>query len=248
LAIRVEIVGGFVHSIDSMRKIPLVNVYGDGRAVTQGAQILIFPPPALPNVLMRQLPSDSVSKLIDLVKAAGVGANPDVGRPRVADAPSTRFTVRDAGETKVLDVYALGHADDEAFGLTPEQIANRAALRNLVAALTNLPETLGSEGAGKEEQYVPTRLAAVVSPWSANPEVEGAQRAVGWPGPLPGEPFAAPDLTCVSVSGDQMAKALDAAKSANALTPWVSSYGRWNIALRPLLPDEADCAAIAQSR
>jgi hypothetical protein len=40
---------------------------------------------------------------------------------------------------------------------------------------------------------------------------------------------------------------LDAAGSANALTPWVASDGtRWSVTFRPLLPDEGGCTDLQQ--
>jgi hypothetical protein len=49
----------------------------------------------------------------------------------------------------------------------------------------------------------------------------------------------------VSASGDAAAALLDAARQANAQTPWTSADGTpWSVAFRPLLPGETGCAEL----
>ena len=45
----------------------------------------------------------------------------------------------------------------------------------------------------------------------------------------------------MTITGTDAAAVLEAAASANMLTPWVSNGSRWQVNFRPLLPDETSC-------
>ena len=63
---------------------------------------------------------------------------------------------------------------------------------------------------------------------------------------MPGGPVAnIPGLGCVTVNGDDIATVLNAAITANKLTPWTSGAQKWLADFRPLLPDESSCADLA---
>jgi hypothetical protein len=228
VVLRIEHLGGFVPAQTLAARLPIVTVYGDGRVITQGLTILIYPGPALPNILERRIGAADLSRLVTMAVEAGVGSQVDYGTPGVTDVPETRFTVSTSDGVLTSTVYALD-IDDE--GLTAEQVAARQKLRDLQAALTDLPATLGAEAAGEERPYEPVALAALTSPYVSpedGPDLE--QPEMAWPGPaLPGEPLGSlPDLRCVTVTGDDLAAVLEAAAGANTL--------------RPLLPDESTCA------
>jgi hypothetical protein len=245
VALRVELTGGFTTPGDSVARLPIVTVYGDGRAILQGPQPAIYPGPALPNLQMIKISSTDVDKLVERAPSAGVGTTQDLGRPQVADAPSTRFVVDTGRGPATTEVYALTEGVDSGAGLTAEQVATRGRLRDLVAAVSDLHGTLGIKP-GSEQQYQPEALAAVASPYVApDPATVGKEQpAVAWPGPaLPGTPVGEGlDTGCVAVTGADTAKVLAAASKANAATPWTSGGREWTVILRPLLPDEDDCA------
>lgn len=238
LVLRVEYTGGFVSPAVTAGRLPLVSVYADGRVISEGPTIDLYPPPALPNLQQHRIDASAVQDLVDDALAAGVGDTSDLGSPPVADAASTRFTVVTASHTYVRDAYALTETPADAGGLTDDQRAAREKLRDLLDTLT------GTTADGGTASYAPTAVAALVRPWSA-PEDGLTQPDIAWPGPaLPGEPTSGlPDLTCVSATGDQAQSLLTAAASANAETPWVTGDGaRWTVTFRPLLPDESSCA------
>jgi hypothetical protein len=236
VALRVEYTGGFVTPAMLAGRLPIISVYGDGRVITEGPVPAIFPGPALPNVQVRKISAAEVDKLVERARTAGVGAATDFGQPPVADAPSTRFTVLTDGGTKTTEVYALNEAND-AGGLTAEQNAARAKLRDLLTSLSD-PAATG------QQSYQPTALAAIASPWVAGDASTGKQPEIAWPGPqLPGKPVGSGlDTGCVTVTGADTAKVLTAAAKANAITPWTSGGKKWTVTLRPLLPDESDCS------
>jgi hypothetical protein len=242
LVLRVDYTGGFVTPTMLATRLPVVSVYADGSVISEGPQILSYPPPARPNVQIQRIDVADVEALVNRARAAGIGGPEiDYGRPPIADAANTRFTLVTEDGTQVVEVYALAEGDGAGQGLTGEQTRARAALRDLLAALTDLAATLGAEAVGEAETYAPTALAAVATPWSADPTMPD-QDAVAWPGPaLPGKNIA-PDTGCVTATGEDAARALAAAEPATAITPWTSGGKRWTVGLRPLLPDESGCA------
>jgi hypothetical protein len=240
LVLRVDHTGGFVTPSMLAGRLPTVSVYADGRVLSEGPVPAVHPGPALPNLQVGQIEAGAVQELVDRALAAGVAESGDLGMPPVADAPSTRFTVITADDTYVREVYALwesGGTSDS--GLTADQEAARAKLSDLLATLTD-----GSATATDTTSYEPDALAAVVWPW-IDPQDGLTQPEQPWPGPgLPGEPMGGPaDVSCVVATGEDAQALLDATRSANAATPWVTVDGaRWSVLFRPLLPDETGCA------
>jgi hypothetical protein len=246
LVLQVEHSGGFVTPEMLAGRLPLVSVYSDGRVVAQGPQIAIFPAPALPNLQVWRLDADGVQTVVDRAVAAGVTETGDLGTPPVADAPATRFTlVTDTG-TAVREVEALFELPDGG-GLTAEQQAARGELIGLVDVLTSPEGPLGATG---PEPYTAESVAAVVTPWTADPDPELVQPEVAWPGPaLPGEPLEERlGLSCVVARGAEADAVLAAAAGANGLTPWLAADGsHWALTLRPLLPHETGCGDLTGS-
>jgi hypothetical protein len=261
LVLRIQRIGGFLPVGVTEASLPVVSVYADGRVITEGPVDAIYPGPALPNVQVQQISRADVAVLVDRALAAGVGDTADLGVPGVADAATTRFTVGTETQTYVRDVYALGEAGGTtrtgggtgapaqptvASQLTPDQQAARQKLLDLTDALTDLEGTLGAGAVGPSRPYVPSAVAAVVTDWRPRAS-DPPQPAKAWPGPaLPGLPLGGQaGLTCVTASGADAAALLDAARQANALTPWTTPDGtRWSVTFRPLLPDEVDCVSL----
>ena len=236
LVLRVEHTGGFVTPSTTAARLPLVSVYADGRVITEGPVPAIYPGPALPNLQVAEIDDAAVQDLVDRALAAGVADTADLGMPPVADAPSTRFTLVTAEDTREREVYALWETP-EGSGLTPEQEESRRRLSDLLASLTDA-------GIARTTSYAPDAVSAVVTPW-IDPEDGLVQPELPWPGPaLPGEPTGGPpDVTCVTATGAEAQSLLASAREGNAATPWVTGDGtRWSVTFRPLLPDETGCA------
>ena len=240
LVLSVEHVGGFTTPEELAARVPLVAVYGDGRVVAPGAQIEVYPPPALPPLQVWRLDADGVQTVVERAVAAGVTGSGDLGTPPVADAPATRFTLITDERTAVREVEALFELPGDV-GLTPEQQATRGELIGLLDVLTS-PEAVGATG---PEPYAAEAVAAVVAPWTPPADEALRQPGVPWPGPaLPGEPLpGGVGLSCVTARGAEAGAVLAAAAGATTLTPWVAGDDtRWSLRLRPLLPHETGCA------
>jgi hypothetical protein len=246
LVIRVERIGGFVAPDQMLGRLPVVSVYADGRVITEGPQILIYPGPALPNLLVQQLDPATARGLVDKAVEAGVRSGADLGRPGVADAPTTRITVAAPGGTRTLDAVALTEAQADDPQLTVAQRAARAKLAAFVQELSDLP---AAKGMPEAQPYQPEAVAALARPYTKPSDGLPKQPdPVAWPGPaLPGEMLSG-TTGCVTASGGDAAKVLAAAKAANATTPWTSGGKQWSVVFRPLLPDETGCAALKTTR
>jgi hypothetical protein len=234
LVLRVEYTGGFAPPSVLRPRLPIVSVYADGRMISEGPVAAIHPGPALPNLQVRQIAPDGVQDLVDRALTAGVAETSDLGTPPVADAFSTRFTVVTTAETYVREVYALWEAPEDQ-GLTAEQEAARDELSEFL-------ETLTDHG-GDTVPYEPEAVAVIAFPW-IDPQDGLSHPEQPWPGPaLPGEATGAPhDVGCVTAAGAEAQALLEAARGADAATPWVTGDGmRWSVTFRPLLPDETGC-------
>jgi hypothetical protein len=245
LVLRVDSTGRFVTPTTLATRLPVLSLYGDGRVITEGPQVESYPPPALPNVMLSRVPPTDVDRLVQAALDAGVGDSPDLGQPPVADATSTRFSLRTGSGMQVVEAYALAETPAGAPGLTPAQRAARKELQDLLNGLTDLNSILGDGTLSAGQPYVPTALAAVATPY-VDPG-EPAQAEQEWFGPpLPGAPLGSTaGLTCVVMGADYLGHVEHLSNTATAATPWTYGGKRWSVALRPLLPDESGCEDLA---
>jgi hypothetical protein len=246
LALRIERVGGFMAPDQQIGRLPVVSVYGDGRVITMGPAPAIYPSAALPNILVQQADPAMVQQLVDKATAAGVGSGADLGRPGVADAPTTRITVATGSGTRSVSAVALTEAQPDDPRLTPAQRDARAKLAAFVQQVTDLSAAAGMPAA---QPYVPESIAALARPYVKPQDGLPTQpNALAWPGPaLPGESISG-NQGCAVASGDQAQAVLTAAKAATSITPWTSGGKQWTVVFRPLLPDETGCADLKGAR
>ena len=118
---------------------PVFSLYADGTIYGLGAQVAIFPPPALPPVTRMRISATGVTLLVERARTIGLGADHELIDHRVADAPLTIFTFVDAGvmHTTVCNIVGLG--------VTPDPLWSKADAA-LVQALNELAALLGSGG------------------------------------------------------------------------------------------------------
>ncbi|TDC40544.1 hypothetical protein E1211_00020 [Micromonospora sp. 15K316] len=107
------------------------------------------------------------------------------------------------------------------------------------AAATRLRADLARHAGGPPTPYDPTVVAIVATP--ADP----AEPARPWPLPtLAGEPLdgTSAGSTCLVLRGADLDTARRAVGPADAAARWRSAGRVWQVAPRPLLPDETGCA------
>lgn len=251
LILRQELGGGFVPYEWVLSHLPTVSIYGDGRVVTEGPRIEIYPGPALPNLRVVRISEAGLQRILAAAAEAGIlGNDAHYDYPGIADAPTTIFTVDAGGATSRVSAYALGIGEDASM-IPPADAAARAELADFAAKLGDLAGWLGADVVSGEESYRFESIrvyAQAAEPTSPDGGIEPT--VVDWPLAVPlatfGEPFrpgAEPAMRCGVVAGDDLATLRPALEAANQLTFWRSGGQTWSLVLRPLLPDESGCPA-----
>jgi hypothetical protein len=236
LAISVEYVGGFTTPEMAFRQLPSVVVYDDGRTVTQGAVIGIYPGPAELPLVAGQLGDGGLERLADAARDAGLLAQrsrDDFGMPPVADAPDTRITVVVDGEEVVTEVPALGFDDAGDMGVTEEQAEQRAA----ISAFVDLASRLATDGESSDMLEV-DRYRVQPVPYRGRPPEPGLEpNELDWPAEVELD-----RTDCIAVTGDDATALADVLPEATEITRWIDADGDpWRLAIRPVLPHEPDC-------
>jgi hypothetical protein len=247
---RVSWDGGFVTPDMLLGRLPMIVVYADGRVVTQGPQILIYPGPLMPNLVERTLSQAALDRLIELAREKNLLRTIHYDFPSIADAADTVLEITLEGATHRVSAYALAEAIDLEIPsgdvvLDPAAIEGRAALREFIDALSTIPE---SDFVDQEHPFVMTslRLYAGVAAIVEDSEFPGEQPPVAWPlGDLAtaGEPLAnSPiEVRCQVIEGDDLATLLPILQDANSLSVFESEGEFYSLIPRPLLPGETGC-------
>jgi hypothetical protein len=250
LLFRVEQSGGFVPVEFIFTNLPAVSIYADGRVITTGPMIEIYPQPALPNLRQTVLTEAGLQRVLDEIGKTGLFTETThYEGPEITDLPDTVFTLNDAGRTVVVSAYALGIDETTLPGRV--DAGARAELLDLLAFVSNLPNNPpADEIASADEAYPIERikfLAREIDP--ANPPWDDpalAQPEIAWPldtsltsitRPYDG-PFDDLEALCAALDGEDAAKLVTALEGANQLTPWESDGVQYLLSVRPLLPDE----------
>ncbi len=244
LVLRMDVGGGFVAPAYELRRIPTWSLFADGRIITEGPQIEIYPGPALPSVQVQTISEEGIQAILEAAKAAGLmGPDGTYGQGCVADAPTTTFTVYADGTKHVVSAYALGMVPGSCPG---EDTEARAKLATFAAKLSDLAGWLPKGSIGEQGQFELSEMRVFVQPYAGSPEPGLHQTAIDWPLSDPLSSFGKADATygdfrCGVVGGADLAKLLADAQRANELTPWRSDGADFSLIFRPLLPDEHTC-------
>jgi hypothetical protein len=220
--------GGLAAEAAQRGQVPQVSVFGDGRVITVGPTTLEFPGPALPNLQEFRVTADGLGQIIDEARIAGLldDPPPDYGDAGITDQATTTVTVRLDGGTRRVNVYALNFSD----GVTAAQRENRDRLTNFIELIGDPAPLRPVVVPDSEREYEPAALAVLARP---SDSTEGDTRA--WPlGDLAG-------TDCTVYTDGDLGTLLDAARDAREGDPWTSAGRTYELAFRPLLPDERSC-------
>jgi hypothetical protein len=247
VVLRIERGGGFVPIEYSLTDMPMFSLFGDGLVVIPGAQIEIYPGPALPAMSQMRLTPEAIQLLLQKAVDAGLDVDrdyTDLGSIGIADAPTTTFTLTIDGQVHTTNVYALGMLDTAPDGMDPDEFQARQdllALQDYAMDLSWLPEgTVSDEG-----MFEPSGLRVFVGDY--RPDDALVEPPIDWPLTPALSAFGDPvqngpeGMRCGAVTGDDAAVLVPLVNQANQLTPWVSDGTRFGLLLRPLLPDETGC-------
>ena len=247
IVLRIEQGGGFVTMQYNLTNTPLFSLFGDGLVVMPGAQIEIYPGPALPALAQERLSTDAIQQLLQAALDAGLNTDrsyTDLGSVGIADAATTTFTLSVNGQTHKTEVYALGELGAKPDGMSQDEYQARQDLSAFQSKATDLgwlPQgAISDQGA-----YQPTVLRLFVSDYQPDPSL--TEPPIQWP-LSPGLDTFGDQIQggmngfrCGVVAADAAATLLPLVEGANQLTPWMSGDGRYGVLFRPLLPDESGC-------
>jgi hypothetical protein len=244
--VRVAFEGGFVAREWTYRSLPTFSLYGDGRLILPGAQIELYPGPALPAISTRTVTEAGVQATLAEVLDSIEGVPDemlDMGSVGMADVPTTVITVHADGVDRTIKVYGLGELTERPETMSEEEFRARGKLQELVTKLGGLESWLPEGSLGTESMYEGSGARLFVSEYQ---KVDVPQEPIRWPlgGNLDrfGDPASDSDIyRCGVVEGSDWAAVREAASQANELTPWTEAGSRFSILFRPLLPDESGC-------
>jgi hypothetical protein len=255
LVLRMQYHGGLMPAASTLVEMPIFSLYADGAIYGLGAQIAIYPPPALPALTRMRISAAGVTALVERARTIGLGTDHELLDRRIADAPLTVFTFVDAGvaHTTISNIVGLGASPDPLW--PKEDVALLQALNDLAALLGSAGVSLPADQIVERETLPdPERLQVIAVPVAPGEEPllgvpDVAQPVLAWPLSKPlgvfGEDAAPltsiPGARCGEVSGVEGVILVAALRMANQQSPWASDGQLWGLLPRPLLPDETAC-------
>ena len=246
---RVSWEGGFVTPEMLLGRLPVIAVYADGRVITLGPVPAIFPGPFMPNLLEQTLSKEALDSLIQLARDKDLLKDVTYDFPGIADAADTVLEINVDGNSYRLSAYALAEAVDggvaPAIEVPPADVAGRAAMREFIDALTQIP---ADDFVDEQHSYdfQALRLYVTKAAIVEDSEFPGEQAPIAWPlddlatagEPVENSPVGA---RCLVVEGDDLATVLPLFEGANQLSVFESAGEFYSLIPRPLYPDESGC-------
>jgi hypothetical protein len=234
--VRIEQTGGMMPPWETLRWYPSVVFYGDGRLITQGPQVDLYPGPALPNLQVTHFSQEAIDQVLQWAAEAGLqGPDRQLG-PMILDAGSTVFTITSPAGIHHTSVTDLSANDPEI-----------GALRQFMDVISSLRQWLADYVASDETPYLYERMRVISFPADmANlPDPQFAQ-TVDWPLSSPatrGQSWGEPaDYRCWELSGDELETVRSLFTQANELTLFkADDETTYQFYLHPMLPDDEAC-------
>ena len=231
--VQVRSEGGFVPVEWMLGRGPTYTLLADGRLISEGPVIAIYPGPLLPNYLLSQVNADQMNAVLELINQIGL---PDMENEIdeshnlvVADANTEVVTYW--GADKVEHTYSV-----YALGLEPSSNPSTAAFSELMVMLDQLASQ------GDQVPYESERTRVVAGVGFVDPEFEDVR---DWP--LDNTGFADwetyPNGWMCQLYGPEV---LPAFADATQTTQWthpdpMMDAPAFTLLVRPLHPGEPDC-------
>ncbi|HEX6581289.1 MAG TPA: hypothetical protein VF195_10510 [Actinomycetota bacterium] len=244
--VRISYEGGFVPVEWTYTNFAFYSLLGDGTLIVPGAQIEIYPGPALPAVSSRHVSEAGIQAILEQAMAVirNIPADlNDLGFMNIADASTTVITVSAGGVDRTIRAYALSELTERPDGMPAREYQARLSLQELVATLTGPTEWLPEGSLGPEGAYEASAARVFVGNYRAVDDLK--QEPMPWPLGAGladfGDAIPPGGMRCGVVGGENWDTLRESAAAANQLTPWTDAGDRYSILFRPLLPDERGC-------
>ena len=252
--------GGMLRPDMVFNQLPPLTIAGDGTVIVQGAQIDIFPGPALPAVMSRRLSEAGLQLILERVAATGFFAESATFTEEslAMDAPLTVFTLHADNREVIVKIGALGSYRTPAEMPPNMTERERQAHLTLAPLYDNLSQLDGLIPASAWEEtdwhdYRAESLRLLV----ANVDGEPADPS-GIPGgivewPIDGDPATFGDpypilegARCGIVEGADAATWYDVLAQANQLTRYSAGDHTYQVTPRPVLPGDPVACVVGE--
>lgn len=241
LILQVSTSGGLIPIESKLTYTPEFSLYGDGRVIATGAQIAIYPGPALPSLQTAVLSEAEIQSILHAAVAAGLAKeNVDYGKSNVTDMATTVVKLNVDGKSYETQIYALG-AEEESSGLTAAQEHARGMVDDFRGRLATLSGFVAQEPTWKTYEYSSLAVySKVIDTTATTTSTDVAPNQLAWP---------LADLATLGsdadngfrkavVAGQDLNTLSSSLKNATQITQWSSNDKLYNLYFRPLLPDE----------
>ena len=205
LVLRISYSGGFAGPSFDSQNFPPFSLMGDGRVIVPGAQIDLFPGPALPAVNVRRLTEAGIQAVLNEVARTalfGTSVRYSGAQSCVMDASDTVFTLHADGHEVTVTVYGLGTLDpaNGCQGVSSAELAAHRTLQHLGERLMTLEAWLPASAWAetRSHPYQPSALRLVVRIADADPpDGSGIGNALlDWPDSSDPATFGEPGPFC----------------------------------------------------
>ena len=169
------------------------------------------------------------------------------GRPPVADAPTTTFTVVVGAGRFVSRVYALGmESGGASTDLNNDDLRHRQQLLDFERKLSDLTTWLGAD-VGPDTEYTVTKLAVLAREVPADwTDPSGIQpNTLDWPLDDLANAKSTAIGNVVVVEGDDLDTLRPLLAQATQITLWRSGGKTYQLTFRPILPGELQVPGVS---
>ena len=245
VVLRVVTGGGFVPIQYNYTMVPEFTLYGDGRIIAPGPTTMQYPGAALPNLQTAKVSEDVIQEMLAAAKEAQLFRNGvDYGQPGVTDVGTTTITINAGGTTYKSAVYALGFDSAGGSGLTMQQQQERAAANDFRTKLTDPANFSAPQPAWEAYDFTALKVfSQAIDTTAETASTEVRPNHLPWPlADLATSGTAVENtqgLRQLVLSGDDLATIKPLLQQATEITIWESGAAKYDLWLRPLLPDEA---------
>ena len=241
---RVTWEGGFVTPESLLARLPIIVVYADGRVITQGPQIDIYPGPMLPNLQEHTLSADALARLVQLARDKDLLQTVHYPFPGVADVPDTVLEINLDGKSYRVERdrarfrWRRVERGRRHRGPSRSSGLHRRADRCPGGRFRRPGAPVHVHGRSGSTRARPSWFRTASSPASSH---RSTGRWRTWPRPACPVANSPLDIRCQIIDGDDLAKVLPLLETANSLSTFRSEGELYSFTVRPLLPGEAGC-------